>query len=161
ANRVELTVALPEGISAMSALERAAEVTGLPMSDFEKAAKDPAGFGVPADFPSLEGFLFPATYVFEPSDTADTISQQMVNRMWQALEEHGVAETDALRVLTLASIVQKEAGSTEDMPMISRVFLNRIDIGMNLQSDATVSYGTGNPDNTVWTSDAEREDASN
>ena len=161
ANKVELTVVLPEGISAMDALSRAAEVTGLPMSDFEAAAKDPAKFGVPADFPSLEGFLFPATYVFEPSDTAETIIQKMVDRMWQALNEHGVAETDALRVLTLASIVQKEAGSTEDMPKISRVFLNRIDIGMNLQSDATVSYGTGNPDNTVWTSDAERGDASN
>lgn len=161
ANKVELTVVLPEGISAMSALTRAAEVTGLPLSDFEKAAKDPAKFGVPADFPSLEGFLFPATYVFEPSDTAETIIQKLVDRMWQALDEHGVPESDALRVLTLASIVQKEAGNTEEMPMISRVFLNRIDIGMNLQSDATVSYGTGNPDNTVWTTDAEREDASN
>lgn len=161
ANRVELTVVLPEGISAPDALERAADATGLPLSDFEEAAKNPAKFGVPADFPSLEGFLFPATYVFEPSDTADTIVQRMVDRMWQALDEHGVAEADALRVLTLASIVQKEAGSTEDMPLISRVFLNRIDIGMNLQSDATVSYGTGNPDNTVWTSDAERGDASN
>lgn len=161
ANKVELTVVLPEGISAMSALARAAEVTGLPLSDFENAAKDPAKFGVPADFPSLEGFLFPATYVFEPSDTAETIIQKLVDRMWQALDEHGVPEADALRVLTLASIVQKEAGNTEEMPMISRVFLNRIDIGMNLQSDATVSYGTGNPDNTVWTTDSEREDASN
>lgn len=161
ANKVELTVVLPEGISAMSALARAAEVTGLPMSDFEVAAKDPAKFGVPADFPSLEGFLFPATYIFEPSDTADSIVQKMVDRMWQALDEHGVPESDALRVLTLASIVQKEAGNTEEMPMISRVFLNRIDIGMNLQSDATVSYGTGNPDNTVWTTDSERGDSSN
>lgn len=161
ANKVELTVVLPEGISAQDALERAAEVTGLPLSDFEAAASDPQKFGVPADFPSLEGFLFPATYVFEPGDTAESIIQRLVDRMWQALEEHGVAEGDALRVLTLASIVQKEAGNTDDMPMISRVFLNRIDIGMNLQSDATVSYGTGNPDNTVWTSDAERGDASN
>ncbi len=161
ANRVELTVVLPEGISAQSALERAAEVTGLPLADYEAAAKDPSKFGVPQDFPSLEGFLFPATYVFEPEDTAESIIQTMVDRMWQALAEHEVPDSDVLRVLTLASIVQKEAGSTEDMPLISRVFLNRIDIGMNLQSDATVSYGTGNPDNTVWTSDAERGDASN
>lgn len=161
ANRVELTVVLPEGISAKDALARAAEATGIPMSDFEEAAKDPTKYGVPANFPSLDGFLFPATYVFEPSDTAETIIQRLVDRMWQALGEHGVAESDALRVLTLASIIQKEAGNTEDMPKISRVFLNRIDIGMNLQSDATVSYGTGNPDNTVWTSDEERADASN
>lgn len=161
ANRVELTVVLPEGVSAMSALARAAEVTGLPMSGFEAAAKHPSKFGVPADFPSLEGFLFPATYIFEPNDTADTIVQKMVDRMWQALGEHGVAEADALRVLTLASLVQQEAGNTEEMPKISRVFLNRIAIGMNLQSDATVMYGTGNPDKSVWTTDAERDDASN
>ena len=161
ANRVELSVVLPEGISAQDAFERAAKVTGLPLADFEQAAKDPSKFGVPQNFPSIEGFLFPATYVFEPEDTAESIIQTMVDRMWQALDEHGVPESDVLRVVTLASIVQKEAGSTEDMPKISRVFLNRIDVGMNLQSDATVSYGTGNPDNTVWTSDAEREDASN
>lgn len=160
-NKVELTVAIPEGVSAMSALERASEVTGIPMSDFEAAVADPSAYGVPAGFPSIEGFLFPATYVFEPDDTAETIVQKMVDRMRQALEEHGVADADALRVLTLASIVQKESGNTEDMPKISRVFLNRIDTGMHLQSDATVSYGTGNPDNTVWTSDDERADASN
>lgn len=160
-NRVELTVVVPEGSSARSALERAAEATGLPMSDFEAAVADPTKYGVPSDFPSIEGFLFPATYIFEPDDTAESIVQRMVDRMWQSLDEHGVAESDALRVLTLASIVQKEAGNTEDMPKIARVFLNRIDIGMNLQSDATVSYGTGNPDNTVWTSDSERGDESN
>lgn len=103
-NKVELTVVLPEGISAMDALSRAAEVTGLPLSDFEAAAKNPTNFGVPADFPSLEGFLFPATYVFEPNDTPDTIIQKMVDRMKQALAEHGVPESDSLRVLTLASL---------------------------------------------------------
>jgi len=160
-NKIELKVTVPEGVSAMNALQRVAEVTGIPMSDFEEAVSDPSSFGVPAEFPSIEGFLFPATYIFEPDATAETIVQRMVDRMWQALDEHGVAEKDALKVLTLASIVQKESGNTEDMPKISRVFLNRIDKGMHLQSDATVSYGTGNPDNTVWTTDSERGDASN
>jgi len=161
ANKVELTVVVPEGSSARSALQTASDVTGIPMEDFESALADPAAYGVPEEFPSMEGFLFPATYTFEPSDTAGTIVQRMVDRMWQALDEHGVMPEDALRVLTLAALVQKEAGNTEDMPKISRVFLNRIDQGMNLQSDATVSYGTGNPNNTVWTTDEERADASN
>jgi UPF0755 protein len=46
-------------------------------------------------------------------------------------------------VITLASIIQREGRYTEDFYKISRVFINRIDIGMALQSDATVSYGAG------------------
>ncbi len=161
ANEVEMTVVVPEGMAAMDALQRAADVTGIPMSDFEAAVADPTKYGVPAQFPSIEGFLFPATYTFEPEDTAETIVQTMVDRMWQALDAHGVAADDAWRVLTLASIVQREAGSNlDDFPKIARVFQNRLDDGMNLQSDATVAYGTGNT-HTVWTTSAERADASN
>lgn len=161
ANRLELTVTVPEGMAAKDALQRAADVTGIPMADFDAAIADPAAFGIPAQFPSVEGFLFPATYTFEPSDTAQTIVQKMVDRMKQALTEHGVAEGDEWRVLTLASVVQREAGSNlDDFPKIARVFQNRLDQGMLLQSDATVAYGTGNT-HTVWTTPEERADASN
>lgn len=161
ANRLELTVTIPEGMAAMDALERVSEVTDIPMDEFETAVADPSAYGVPGEFPTIEGFLFPATYVFEPSDTAESIVQKLVDRMSQALQEHGVAEGDEWRVLTLASIVQREAGSNlEDFPKIARVFLNRLDVGMNLQSDATVTYGTGNS-HTVWTTAEERADASN
>ncbi|KUF07205.1 ABC transporter substrate-binding protein [Leucobacter sp. G161] len=161
ANRMELTVTIPEGTAAMDALELTAGVVDIPFEEFEAAAADPQAFGVPAEFPSLEGFLFPATYTFEPGATAESIIQTMVDRMWQALAEHGVADEDAWQVLTLAAMVQREAGSRlEDFPKVARVFLNRIDIDMLLQSDATVSYGTGNT-HTVWTTDEERADKSN
>ncbi|GAA2838137.1 UPF0755 protein [Leucobacter komagatae] len=161
ANRMELTVTIPEGMAALDALELTAGVVNIPFEDFQAAAANPAAFGVPAEFPSIEGFLFPATYTFEPDDTAESIIQTMVDRMWQALDQHGVAHEDAWRVLTLAAMVQREAGSRlEDFPKVARVFLNRIDIDMLLQSDATVSYGTGNT-HTVWTTDEERADKSN
>ncbi|MGO2139374.1 MAG: endolytic transglycosylase MltG [Leucobacter sp.] len=160
-NRMELTVTIPEGMAALDALELTAGVVNIPFEDFKAAAANPAAFGVPAEFPSIEGFLFPATYTFEPDDTAESIIQTMVDRMWQALDQHGVAHEDAWRVLTLAAMVQREAGSRlEDFPKVARVFLNRIDIDMLLQSDATVSYGTGNT-HTVWTTDEERADKSN
>lgn len=161
ANRMELTVMIPEGTAALDALELTAGVVDIPFDDFKAAAENPAAFGVPEQFASLEGFLFPATYTFEPGDTAETIIQTMVDRMWQALAEHGVAEGKEWEVLTLAAMVQREAGSRlEDFPKVARVFLNRIDSGMLLQSDATVSYGTGNT-HTVWTTDEERADKSN
>jgi UPF0755 protein len=85
----------------------------------------------------------------------------MVNHTLSKLDELGVAPEDRMRVVILASIVQRESGpNVADMAKISRVFLNRLDKGMNLQSDATVAYGTGRTD-TVWTTDAERTDASN
>lgn len=160
-NRMDLTVTIPEGTSALAALETVAGVTGIPFEEFKEAASKPADFGVPEQFPTIEGFLFPATYTFEPDDTAPEIIQVMVDRMWQALEQHGVPADDAWRVLTLASMVQREAGPMlEDFPKIARVFLNRIDQDMPLQSDASVAYGTGNG-HTVWTTDAERADAAN
>jgi UPF0755 protein len=67
--------------------------------------------------------------------------------------------TDRHRVLTLAGLVQKEGGPEVDFPKVARVFQNRIDQGMRLQSDATVSYGTGNK--SIFTEDEERADASN
>lgn len=161
ANKLALTVVIPEGVSARAALESVAAVTEIPFTEFEAAIKDPYQYGVPKKFPSIEGFLFPATYTFEPNDTAKSIVQKMVDRMWQALDEQGVSEDQAWEVLTLAAMVQREAGSRlEDFPKVARVFLNRIDDGMLLQSDATVSYGTGNT-HTVWTTDAERADKSN
>lgn len=160
-SKMELTVVVPEGMAAVDVFARAADVLGLQEKDFVELNKNPQQFGVPEGFPSLEGFLFPATYTFEPDDTAKTVIQKMVDRMWQALQQHGVAAGDELRVLTLASIVQREAGSNlDDFPKIARVFQNRLDQGKRLQSDATVAYGTGNT-HTVWTTPEERADASN
>lgn len=161
ANRLDYSVTIPEGTSAEDALQLAADIMGIPLEDFEAAAADPTAFGVPEQFPSLEGFLFPATYTFEPSDTAESIIQTMVDRMWQALADHGVPPGSEWEILTMASIVQREAGSNpDDFPKIARVFQNRLDQGINLQSDATVAYGTGRT-HTVWTEPEERADASN
>jgi UPF0755 protein len=62
-------------------------------------------------------------------------------------------------VLTLAALTQKEGGSTEDFYKVARVWDNRIAQGMKLQSDATVSYGSGGT--TISTTEAERADKSN
>jgi UPF0755 protein len=67
----------------------------------------------------------------------------MVNRMKQELERYGVARKDWHKTLTFASIVQREARLTEDFYKVSRVFRNRLDINMALQSCATASYGVG------------------
>ena len=153
-------VTIPEGFVLDQVLARLAESTGLAIEEFEKAAQDPSAFGVSAESPSLEGWLFPATYEFDPAHTPQDILQTMVDRMRQALAEHGVAEPDHHETLTFAALIQREGRSHEDFTKMARVFLNRIDDGMLLQSDATVAYGTGHL-HVVTTTPEERADPGN
>ncbi|TPW71123.1 endolytic transglycosylase MltG [Schumannella sp. 10F1B-5-1] len=160
-NRVVNTVLIPEGFSAEAAFEQLSAGTGIPVADFQAAAQDYVALGVPAEAPSIEGFLFPATYTFDPGVTAHDVLAKLVGEMNARLDAAGVAPADRFKVVTLASIVQRESGpSVEDMHKIARVFQNRLDDGMLLQSDATVAYGTGNT-HRVTTTGAERADAAN
>lgn len=142
ANRVESTVAIPEGSTMKQILAITAEATGADLAELKAIAKDPTTLGVPKSAPNLEGWLFPATYTFEPGTTPEQMLQTMVDRMTKALDEAGVAKADREKTLILAGLVQKESNGKDD-PKVARVFLNRIDVGMRLQSDATVSYGAG------------------
>lgn len=154
------TVMIPEGTimkDIFTSIETSLEI---PLADIEAAAADPASYGLPAEATNLEGFLFPATYTFEPGVDARTVLQTMVNRMFQAFDEHGIAEEDRWETVLLASVVQREASMRVDFPKVARVFLNRLTIDMPLQSDATITYGTGNT-HIITTTDAERADASN
>jgi UPF0755 protein len=141
-HRVVADVAIPEGSTVKQILAKTAQATGTPLSELQAAAKDYPSLGVPSSAPSLEGFLFPATYQFQPGTSAKSMLTTMVNRMYQALDGYGVAKADRLKVLTLAGLVQKEGNGTDDAK-VARVFLNRIAQHMHLESDATVSYGAG------------------
>jgi UPF0755 protein len=161
-NKIINKVLIPEGTAAPEALVLISSGTGIPVAELEAAAADYVALGVPAEAPSIEGFLFPATYTFDPGVTATEVLQQLVNETIRRLDAKGVAPEDRFRIVTLASIIQRESGpNVEDMFKISRVFTNRLATpGWKLESDATVAYGTGNT-HTVWTTNAERADASN
>jgi UPF0755 protein len=143
-----------EGLRANALFNVLAESTGISKADFEFYFKKPKLFGLDAKLPSIEGYLFPATYNFEPGATAKQILQAMVDRMNQELAKFKVSVDKVHEVLTLASVVQKEARIEADFYKAARTFLNRIEVGMPLQSDATVSYGVDG--NTVSTSKADR-----
>lgn len=160
ASKVENTAVIPEGTAEKDILPILADATKLPLADLQAAAANPAQYGVPPQAKTLEGFLFPATYTFAPGITAHDAIKTLVDRSFQALDQAGVAPADRWKTVVLASIVQREAGLAPDYPKVSRVFLNRLAEGWDLQSDATVAYGTGNT-HTVTTTDAEREDAGN
>jgi UPF0755 protein len=142
AHRVVADVAIPEGSTVKQILAATSAATGTPLAELQALAKDYPSLGVPASAPSLEGYLFPATYQFQPGTSAKTMLSTMVQRMYQALDAQGVAKADRQKVLTLAGLVQKEGNGSDDAK-VARVFLNRIAKHMMLQSDATVSYGAG------------------
>ncbi|MBH0054128.1 endolytic transglycosylase MltG [Salinibacterium sp. SWN139] len=152
---------ITEGTTLPNALEIISETTGIALADLHAASEDLEHFGLPAEAVSLEGYLFPATYELDGSQDPYAVLDLMVNTMYEKLDAAGVAVEDRYRILTMAALVQREAGpNTDDFYKIARVFYNRLDQDMLLQSDATVAYGTGNL-HTVWTTDAERADASN
>jgi UPF0755 protein len=101
-----------------------------------------------SDLPSLEGFLFPETYVFPREMGLDDVLVAMLaefsNQVDQTLRDgfsrQGMTVYDAV---TLASIIEKEAVVDEEKPMIASVFYNRLAAGMRLETDPTVQYALG------------------
>lgn len=94
---------------------------------------------------SLEGFLYPSTYYFDEKQSEKEILNHMLetfdSKYTEKLEKKQKELNKSLyEVVNLASIVEKEAVLDEDRPIIASVFYNRIEIGMPLQSDATIQY---------------------
>lgn len=140
ASRQSLRVALPEGRWVSETLAEISTDTGLPVADLEAALADPA-LGLPPEAGgSAEGYLFPATYDFEPDVTALEVLQAMVARHTQAMDSLGVPAAQRRDVLIRASIVQGEASRADDMAKVARVIQNRIDRGETLGMDSTVGY---------------------
>ncbi|MCW4459553.1 endolytic transglycosylase MltG [Microbacterium sp. MPKO10] len=151
-NKVERTALIQEGLSGETILTRLSDATEIPVDDLRKAASDPTDFGIPDSAPSIEGWLFPAVYEFEPDTSAHDVIQRLVDRMMQALDEANVAPENREKVLTEASIIQREARQKDDFYKVSRVIQNRLEAGMKLQMDSTAQYGVDNGSDSVWSS---------
>jgi UPF0755 protein len=96
---------------------------------------------------SLEGFLFPDTYRFFKNATLDDVLTKIFDNFEDKFEqkikpELGGSDLSLFDAVTLASIIAREGKTFEDKKMIAGVFLNRLNIGMALQSDPTVNYVT-------------------
>lgn len=148
ARSVEYPITIPEGLRAAEIAEIFGEYGWCNPERFVKLVSDKSfleklGFG---HLDSLEGYLFPDTYLFTRDiKGAETIIPIMVNRfteIWSDLATGFEEEPNREKTVILASIVENETGAPEERPLIAGVFHNRLKLGMRLQSDPTVVYGS-------------------
>ncbi|WP_062073064.1 endolytic transglycosylase MltG [Demequina sediminicola] len=140
-NRVELTISIPEGKTLDTYYEKIANVTDATPEEVAEVAADTDAIGLPAEADgNLEGWLFPATYSFDPGVEPVEVLSTMVSQTIKVLDNNGVAPENYEDILTVASIVEREALLDEDRPLIASVIYNRLDIDMLLQMDSTVKY---------------------
>lgn len=105
------------------------------------------GIDYPENTPSVEGFLFPETYSFEKGDSVSKVIESMLkhfrDRALPLLQKHPWSQeaNGVYKLVTLASVIEKESGNFAEQGIISSVFWNRIHKNMRLQSDPTTIYG--------------------
>ncbi|SER34511.1 endolytic transglycosylase MltG [Parafannyhessea umbonata] len=154
-----LTVA--EGLTVAKTAEAVQKQLGISSDEFLAQAKasnyvDDYPFLSEAQDDSLEGFLYPKTYDFSGKDvSADSVIRAMLDQY--KAEVHSLNMSDAAAslsssygvtvsdydVLKVASIIEREAVTSDDRPLVSSVIYNRLKADMSLQSDATMGYVTG------------------
>lgn len=143
--KVSLTI--PEGFTLAQIIARIDE-SGFGEAEKLRRLSTDAGFikSLQLNTTSLEGYLFPETYLFTPGIDETQLLEMMVNQFRSQLGASLLAKAKKLQLnqhqlVTLASIIEKETGKVAEMPLISSVFHNRLKLGIPLQTDPTVIYG--------------------
>ncbi len=158
-------VVIPEGFNIFD-VASAIEAAGLGRrEDFLKVARTQTALIHDLDpkAPSLEGYLFPDTYHFTRTQSMHDMAAAMVHRFRQAAREIAL-EGDPHRVVTMASIVEKETGVAEERPIVAGVFENRMARNMTLSTDPSVIYAALLEDRyrgTIYQSDLQSTSAYN
>jgi UPF0755 protein len=152
----EVTVTFPEGMRIEEYATRLKESGVIDNEDaFVQATKESYDFDFLRFRPSgvgLEGYLFPDTYRFVRGSKPRDIITRMLQNFDRQLTPEMRAQAEAQRrtihqIVTLASIIEKEAQKPEERPTVAGVYVNRLDRDMPLQADPTVQYVIGTPGN--------------
>lgn len=138
------TVVIPEGYDLFQVAE-AVQAAGLGSAQAFLAAAQSQTELVRSwspSAPSLEGFLFPDTYRFSRHATPEEMLAAMVKRFGQVAQKLQLEPGNAARIVTLASLVEREVHVPQERAAVAGVFENRLALGMPLQTDPSVAYAS-------------------
>lgn len=154
-----IAVTIPEGFNLFDiagAIQAAGLGSGKDFLDLAKKNTDLIAEWDP-HATSLEGYLFPDTYRFSHHTTQGQMLQAMVKRFGKVMEQLGLHKgSDVSRLVTMASLVEKEVHLDTERPMVAGVFENRLRVNMPLATDPTVIYAAllaGRWRGTIYASD--------
>jgi UPF0755 protein len=141
------SVTIPEGLTFVQIADVVSQQGLTDRAEFLRLARDRefiSSLGIKAE--TLEGYLYPDTYKFPRGVKAREVLVAMVEQLKQEIGPDLLARMQELKmtlheVLTLASVIEKETGASDERPEISAVFHNRLKKRIPLQSDPTVIYG--------------------
>jgi UPF0755 protein len=157
------TITIPEGYSIAQITPLLARTLKVPADSVKVAMRDTALLArLDIPNPTLEGYVFPDTYAFPLGTTARQAVREMVysfERRWKPEWDASLVELKINRndLVTMASIVEKEARVAEERPVIAAVYYNRLRRGMRLQADPTVQFARGRHAERVLYKDLEIE----
>jgi UPF0755 protein len=163
------TLVAPEGKNMFDLAQIVGQLGLFSADEFLAAARNPALIrDLDPAAPSLEGYLFPNTYKLSRHATAEGLCRTMTGKfreVWRGLTDVDPAKAgDVHAVVTLASMVEREAKLPEERPLIAAVFANRLRIGMKLDCDPTTVYAAlleGRYRGTIYRSDLDRDNPYN
>jgi UPF0755 protein len=151
----DIKITFPEGWSVKKMAERL-NANDLPGDEFEYIAQKPTE-DIYNDFPflpentSLEGYLFPDTYFFLPDTTAEEVIVKMLENFDKKVDQErrdliASQDRELHDMIIFASVIEGEVPSNGDRAIVAGIFQNRLDVGMALESDATLDYIKGFPE---------------
>lgn len=154
----EVRWTVPEGLMLGEVADLAQAQLGIPRDAVLAAAKDPETLrvlGTPREATTVEGYLFPTTYVVAVHIGARELVRVMTREFLVQWQPEWQARLDTLglsrhQLVTLASIVEAEVRYDADRPFVAAVYLNRLKHGMKLDADPTVIYAYGRRLKRVW-----------
>ena len=157
-------VAINQGLRMDETFQQLAEATGIPVSAFEEFEDDPSAFGIPEEFPTIEGYLHPGEYRFPTDAGAEDVLKEMTQRTKDDLADLDITgDEEIFHAVTVGSILEFEA-TPQDYAAVAGAIDNRIENPDGetqgfLQSDATVAYGLG--EKTYQISNEQKADTGN
>jgi len=149
-----IAITIPEGLTIQETARTVAADSGVPASKFEEAARRTDygyAFLDDPDIKTTEGYLFPAKYEFEKGVTARQVVDRLLGQYLLETQNLDIADAKArlnlteYQLVTVASLIEKEAATPEEKPIIASVIYNRRYRGTPLQIDATIQYALKKP----------------